>query len=580
MLTRLTFLGPVSLTGPKGPLMRRAAQQRRIALLSVLASSPSGSIARDRIIGLFWPERDERSARHLLADSIYILRQTLGEGAITVSSETLHLSPDQVWCDVVEVRRALAERRWSAALELYRGDFLDGFNLRNAPDFDQWALTERGRLRASAARAASTLADSLEHAGRIGEAIAAAERRLELAAHDEGALRDLVRLHVAVGNRARAAAVARGFVERLAQELGVPASRDTMRLIHETRVDGCAEPIIVVAPADRTPKRSGSRRTDAVTASLIARGRHHWSQRTPVSVQRALDYFTRAAERDDRAVAAWCGLADCWAVMGCRGYAPPADALKNAQASVDRARLLDDTLSSVYMSIGGVNILRRSWRAAETALRSAIHLDPENANAHHWLALTLLTGFGDRDAAIREQTISVHLDPVGGIQAGALGWQRYLRGEYELARLDMQPAAELNPDFEEGLAGLARVAARLGDETTIATAIAGGLARRNDLRGDLLAEHASALAVVGDSRRARRLARQASAHAAMPINLALTWATLGDADRAFRYLERDSFLVYWAPQAVWWDPRFDGIRDGARFRRVRARVERQWLPAW
>jgi tetratricopeptide (TPR) repeat protein len=299
-----------------------------------------------------------------------------------------------------------------------------------------------------------------------------------------------------------------------------------------------------------------------------------------VSIQRAIDYFTRAADRDDRAVAALCGLADCWAVMGCRGYAPPADALKNAQASLDRARMLDDTLSSVYMSMGGVNILRRSWRAAETALRSAIALDPENANAHHWLALTLLTGFGDRDAAIREQTISVHLDPVGGIQAGALGWQRYLRREYELARLDMQPAAELNPDFEEGLAGLARVSARLGDETTIARAIAGGLARRDDLRGDLLAEHASALAVVGESRRARRLARQASAHGAMPIHLALSWATLGDADQAFRYLERDSFLVYWAPQAVWWDPRFDGIRDDARFRRIRTRVERQWLPAW
>jgi DNA-binding SARP family transcriptional activator len=53
--------------------MRRAAQQRRIALLAILASSPGGSIGRDRVLGILWPERDERSARHLLADSLYIL---------------------------------------------------------------------------------------------------------------------------------------------------------------------------------------------------------------------------------------------------------------------------------------------------------------------------------------------------------------------------------------------------------------------------------------------------------------------------------------------------------------------------
>lgn len=560
--------------------MRRASQQRRIALLSVLAISPGGSLSQDRVMALLWPERDERSARHLLADSLYILRRALGREAITASSDTLCLSPDFVWIDVAEFRRASAEGRWSDALELYRGDFLDGFNLRNAPEFDQWALTERARLRASAARTASSLADAHEHAGRISEAAAAAERRLELAVHDEAALRDVVRLYHAAGNRARAAAVARGFVERLALELGIPASPETMQLVQAGRVDGQAEPIVVLTPRESKRRGPGARNIDSITASLIARGRHHWHQRTRVSVERAREYFTRAAERDGRAVDAWCGLADCWSVMGGRGYAPLAHAIEAAAASAERARMIDDTLSSVYTSIGGINILRRRWREGEAALRRAVLLDPENANARHWLALTLLTGFGDRDAAIREQTISVQLNPVGGMQVGALGWQRYLRGEYELARLDMQPAAELNPDFEEGHTGLARVAARLGDEATMATAIAAGLTRRGDMRGDFLAEHASALAVLGDSRQARRLAREASVHGAMPLNLALAWATLGEADRSFQCLERDPLLIYWAPQAVWWDPRLDGIRDDARFGRVLERVERLWLPAW
>ena len=127
MLSRVALLGPVSLTGPKGVPLRRASQQRRIALLALVASSPGQSISRDRLLGSLWPDRDEPTARHLLADSIYVLRQTLGDRAIVASGETLRLSPDFVRTDVAEFRRAIAEERWPDALQLYRGDFLDGF---------------------------------------------------------------------------------------------------------------------------------------------------------------------------------------------------------------------------------------------------------------------------------------------------------------------------------------------------------------------------------------------------------------------------------------------------------------------
>ena len=108
MVNRLSFLGPVTLTGPDRTSVRRAVQQRRLALLALIAASPGESVSRDRLLGLLWPDRDERAARHLLADSLYVLRRSLGDGAIIASGESLRLSTDLVWTDIVEFRRALA----------------------------------------------------------------------------------------------------------------------------------------------------------------------------------------------------------------------------------------------------------------------------------------------------------------------------------------------------------------------------------------------------------------------------------------------------------------------------------------
>ncbi len=535
-------------------------------------------MSRDRLLGLLWPDRDERAARHLLADSLYVLRQTLGDESIVASGEALQLSRDLVWTDVVEFHSALADERWGDALALYRGDFLDGFFVRNALDFDQWALAERTRLRALATRAASALTHELHTAGRIPEAVTAAERALDLAPCDETLFRDLLRLLIAANNPTRAEAVARRFVERLALELGISPSAATMRLVREARAVGNAEPIVVVARRDSRTQRTAM--TDSVTAGIIAQGRHHWHQRTRGSVERAIDYFTRAIERDARSAEAWSGLADSWLVLGGRGYIPVATAVERAAPSAERALALDDALSSAHNSIGGVYMLRRRWSDAESAFRRAILLDPQNADAHHWLSLTLLTGFGASEKAIREQTIAASLNPVSPMQVGALGWQHYLRGEYELSRATMEPVVDLNGDLEEGHVGLVRAAARLGDETTVMATIADGLTRRGALRGDLLAEQASALAVLGRKRQASQLALEATGCTAMPLNLALAWASVGDADRAFECLERESFLVYWAPQALWWDPRFDSIRDDPRFVRFRERVEEVWSPDW
>src|SRR5262249_50613718 len=142
-----------------------------------------------------------------------------------------------------------------------------------------------------------------------------------------------------------------------------------------------------------------------------------------------------------------------WVGMAGRGYVAVACAIEFAAQYADRALALDDTLSAAHRSLGGVNLLRRRWHDAESALRRAIRLDPHNAEAHHWLSLALLTGFGARAEALREQAIGARLNPVSPMHLSALGWQRYLLGEYDLSRSSIEPVVDLNADLEEGHTG-------------------------------------------------------------------------------------------------------------------------------
>jgi hypothetical protein len=51
----------------------------------------------------------------------------------------------------------------------------------------------------------------------------------------------------------------------------------------------------------------------------------------------------------------------------------------------------------------------------------------------------------------------------------------------------------------------------------------------------------------------------------LPLNTALLWSSVGDADRAFGCLGRESFQEYLALHAVWWDLWLDVPRGEVRF---------------
>src|SRR5215213_5109291 len=90
------------------PLTGRVAQRHRLALLALIAMAPVDRLSRDKLIAYLWPESDTERGRNLLKVSTYVLRTTLGEGAVLSEGDDLRLNADVVRVDATEFETALA----------------------------------------------------------------------------------------------------------------------------------------------------------------------------------------------------------------------------------------------------------------------------------------------------------------------------------------------------------------------------------------------------------------------------------------------------------------------------------------
>ena len=173
-LVELRILGGLNLLGAGGrELSSVLAQPKRVALLAYLAAAtPRRLHRRDSLLALFWPELDQEHARAALRQALHGLRHALGDGVlVTRGDEDIGLDAERIRCDVVEFARAAEVGRLADALDLYRGDLLEGFFIRGAPEFEQWLEDERARLKAVALRSATQLAERTEGHGDLAEAI-------------------------------------------------------------------------------------------------------------------------------------------------------------------------------------------------------------------------------------------------------------------------------------------------------------------------------------------------------------------------------------------------------------------------
>jgi len=243
-MIHLRTLGALDLRGSDGRELRSVlAQPKRVALLCYLAlATPRGSHRRDTLLALFWPEHDAEHARNSLSQSVHVLRRTLGPDAlVSGNGDALSLNWDSFWCDTVAFEEALDAGRLADALELHRGELLEGFHVSDvAQEFERWLEAERARLGTRYAQAVEAVAEEREAARDLSAAVSWWRR---LAARDRYSSRVALRLMralAAAGDPGAAVQHARVHETLLREDLGVAPDPEVATLVRQLQSAGAA----------------------------------------------------------------------------------------------------------------------------------------------------------------------------------------------------------------------------------------------------------------------------------------------------------------------------------------------------
>ncbi|MCH9649922.1 MAG: AAA family ATPase [Deltaproteobacteria bacterium] len=212
--------------------------QKVRALFSYLASWPGRTFSRDQLGDLLWPNQRSESARRNLRQALYNLRRAVvreaGEGFDPL--ETAHQSvrfrsEPWIWLDIDAFQEALQGRQredgsfdasaLSRVVQLYKGDFLAGFFVKDCINFETWMLQEQEQLREAVVGALQALIEHHLTEGNFALGVRYSRQLLRIDPLSEEAHRKLMHLYALSGRRGRAVEIYQSLCQVLQTELGV-----------------------------------------------------------------------------------------------------------------------------------------------------------------------------------------------------------------------------------------------------------------------------------------------------------------------------------------------------------------------
>lgn len=253
----LSLLGPPQLI-KEGTSLTGFVSGKVQALLYYLAVTGSRH-TRDSLCDLLWPEVTGLKARISLRTALSNLRTQVGE-ALIITRESAQFDPTSLErVDVHRFEEALSAlsrenpREISLSnqivglqkgVALYRGNFLQGFHVRGAPDFERWLLLQQEHYHELAVSGLLRLAQLCLDAGELDAGLAATRKLLALDPWRELAHQQQMLILARMGRRPAALHQFDLCRQLLAEEFGVEPMAETRALYQRILNSPKSEPTL------------------------------------------------------------------------------------------------------------------------------------------------------------------------------------------------------------------------------------------------------------------------------------------------------------------------------------------------
>jgi tetratricopeptide (TPR) repeat protein len=297
------------------------------------------------------------------------------------------------------------------------------------------------------------------------------------------------------------------------------------------------------------------------------KGRFFWNKRKREGIDKSIEYFQEAIEKDPTYALAFSGLADAYNILG-DSYLPPSEAFPKAKVAALKALELDNSLAEAHTSLALIlECYEHDFEKAEKEYQLSIELKPGYATAHHWYAF-LLAFLGRTEESIKEILRARELDPLSPRINANVGNILYYTREYERALEELEKSKEIFPEHTINYSYMARVYAQLGRyEEAISSHEQSSELR--DQSGELSPFLAYIYSLSGKraeaQKRLNNIIEYSKQNFVPPISIAGVYVGLGEKEEAFFWLEKgysqnDALLNY-----LKMDPTFDPLRSDPRY---------------
>jgi pimeloyl-ACP methyl ester carboxylesterase/predicted ATPase/DNA-binding SARP family transcriptional activator/tRNA A-37 threonylcarbamoyl transferase component Bud32 len=229
------------------------SRRKGLALLAYLALKGQPQ-TREALATLFWPDFDQSRALSNLRRELSRLKTRQDVELVEADRRQVELVGDSVlWVDVKQFNQLLTQvaahgnhfpaeacdaclAALTEAVSLYTDRFLAGFNLPDAPEFDDWQFFEAEGLSHALAESLQKLIHWYTGAGEFDEAIRYGRRWLALDPLHERAHRELMAIYARAGQQAAALRQYDECTRILEEELGIEPEAETTALYEAIRL--------------------------------------------------------------------------------------------------------------------------------------------------------------------------------------------------------------------------------------------------------------------------------------------------------------------------------------------------------